>query len=498
MDPPSGAMRSSALERRRRAGARLQSVRGGRRRRLSSPSAGLSPGERIMAKAAQAQSSFLSVCGVAHQSYLGATADVTQGFAGRRHQLAQPSAAADGPSATRLSGDAVLAEWMRVDGDELFVDLQRAPWLIDHCPTYGPAVLPMMSVAEIFAATAEAQRPGECVAHIRNLSLRRWIVVDDAPLRIRRQSETRPDGVIEIKLLIWREAARAAFSRDEVVASGEVEMAAVYPVAPEAAEALGDAALSDDPYGTARLFHGPAFQLLSDLSSGAAGASGLIHYESQGAPIGATHPVALDAALQAGADARWSEWNPGVESTAQACLPLRIEDLAFYGPRPGAGAGRVEMRGCGLDGGPRFPRMKTQVFSTQGEIWASIDMVLVAMPAGVLDAYEPELRRAFIRDRTHVPGLRYSRFENGVSTLSDADVAAANWVPGTLERAYAIPSGADLALLAAQKEHAAGLLGVHPSEVQIDGDKALVASQPNRSITVAASRHGRSVTVSTA
>jgi len=455
--------------------------------------AGAGPAERIFSNAAAAHGAFLSACGDLQSSYLSVMAAATSQLASGAN--ASPATEAPPPPPLQtLQGDAALSQWMRVDGDELWVDLSTAPWLADHCPDYGAAVVPMMGVVEIVGASAQAARPGLKVTNVKNLRLARWIVVGEAPLRIRREVKVREDGVVEVTLYIWRRAKRAELSRDEAVARAEVVMGEAYPDPPPVSPPLIEERVSPHPYDSGSMFHGPAFQLLSNLSSGLNGAGGDLSFDSPAGVNGALHPIALDAALHTGADRRWAEWCPGLESEAGSCLPLRIDDLAFYGPTPTGGRGRAEMRCPGLAENSRLARYHIEV-STQDQVWAVIDMTLVAPPPGPMDAYSPLIRRQFLRDRVYLPDVHISTFAGEATILTDATVASANWVPATVETAYNIPPDTDVTKLVAQKEHAARILNVHPGVIDIEGDMARAAERPGTVVKAIASREKRRVTV---
>ena len=447
---------------------------------------------------------FLAACGRSQTDYLGVMTDAAgrlgacQGGRGTAETPGGGSAPATvGPmaavGATGPEGDAALAEWIDLRGDELFVGLERAPWLGDHRPDYGVAVLPMTGAIEIVAASAQAVSPGRRVVRVRDLSLRSWIVLDGAPRRLHRTVERRADGSILVTLSAWRDAARPALSRDEPVASAVVELAGAHPPPPPDPAPLAAPEPVPDPYEAAELFHGPAFRLLSGLRADAGGASATVDFGASSAPVGVLHPVALDAALQAGAVKRWGEWC-GAEVGAGLCLPVRLVELSLHGPTPRSGLGRLEMRGRGVDGHPRFPVLEFSLHA-DGAVWARMTVVFVAVPEGPLDAFPQRARRAHLRDRARRPGVRVSTVRDGMTTLRDEDLAAAEWIPRTIQIAYGIEGAEDVAMAVAMREHAAGRLEVHPSEVAIEGAEARCPARPGAVLALRAAREGRVVTV---
>ena len=126
---------------------------------------------------------------------------------------------------------------------------------------------------------------------------------------------------------------------------------------------------------------------------------------------------------------------------------------------------RCETRFAGFDGEVRFPRFRIQAI-VAGRVIASLELVEVLFPKGPLGSAPPLERRAFLRDRRPVAGLRLSREENGATRLDDAAVRASDWLPGTLAQAYAAEG--DLPTQIAAKEHVAARAAVHPAIVTID------------------------------
>jgi hypothetical protein len=387
---------------------------------------------------------------------------------------------------------------MTVRGDELFVDTRNAPWLDDHRPDYGAAVIPMTFLMEIVAATARASAPSRVVVGLRNVSVRSFVVVGAEPLRIRRRSEAMSDGTIAVTLLCWRDAARAELSREEPVAYGEVVLADTFPMPlPDAPAPLRAPQPWHDLYESGALFHGPAFQLMRQLELSPDGASALLDFGATQAPRGILHPVALDAAQHCLAAGRWREWCPEVQVPSGKVIPLILTEAHFYGPPPERGVGRAEMRPRGADGASRRPRCEFFIFGPAG-IWAVIRIVYAVVPAGPLDAFPARDRRSFLRDRAYHAGVRVSSLDGDATVLTDEVLALANWVPRTIQIAYEITDAGDITLEVARREHAAHLLQVHPADVTFAGDEARSAARPGVTVRVTARRRGGEVRVDTA
>ena len=455
---------------------------------------------RMASRASAVHASFLDACGGAQLAYLRAMGDVAARSSGSaagapaRGSVPMPASIGGPLAASAPDGDAALSEWIELRGDELFVGLDRAPWLGDHRPDYGVAVLPMTGAIEIVAASAQAAAPGRRVVAVRDLSLRAWIVLDDAPQRLHRALERHADGSsATVTLSTWREAARPELSREEPVTRATVELADDWPPAPPDPEPLAAPEPVPDPYEAAELFHGPAFRLLGDLRADAGGASATIDFGGSPAPLGVLHPVALDAALQAGAVKRWGEWC-GAEVGAGKCLPVRLVELSLHGPAPRGGTGRLEMRGRGVHGHPRFPILEFSIYAGD-TLWARMTVVFVAVPESRLDDFPQRARRAHLRDRARGTGVRVSAVDDGASVLTDEELAAAEWIPRTVRMAYGIEGARDLALAVAMREHAAARFDVHPSEIVIEDGEARCPARPDARLALVGAREGRRVTV---
>ena len=146
------------------------------------------------------------------------------------------------------------------------LDPGRDRWLLDHCPTWTLPALPMMSMVDRLAGAV-----GQPVSALLDVQVHRWLPFAGAPVRLR--TEVTGEGVERsVTLLAWREAAEAALSRFEPVASARVRLGAT-ETPPQPFAPLTDASDQADPYASGALFHGPAFQYLSAWRMGASGST---------------------------------------------------------------------------------------------------------------------------------------------------------------------------------------------------------------------------------
>ncbi|MBV1858414.1 MAG: 1-acyl-sn-glycerol-3-phosphate acyltransferase [Nannocystaceae bacterium] len=347
-------------------------------------------------------------------------------------------------------------------------------WLADHCPTWNEPALPMMSLVDIIASAV----PGP-IASVRDVAVHGFI--DVGRPRTLRTEQTGDDTRTQVRVL------------DEsgtLVASGTV-------LRGEAAEAPApwprlEGASMPDPYATGSVFHGPAFQLWRGGVRTGEGASTTLNAGGGSVPVGRLHPALLDAALHAIPHDQLSLWSEATGDEVVA-YPARVPSLTFHGPTPQAGSVRCEVRFGGLLA-PGLPAFDLQLIVGDGvaqRVWAHGRILEACFPKGPLGAAAPEERRAFLRDKAFVPGLRLSRADGEATRLTQAEVDACDWMPGTVLGIYGRDKAADIAVL----EHIAHVHRVHPSclpavlplnppsiELAWEGDEVVVRDAPARSV----------------
>ena len=275
---------------------------------------------------------------------------------------------------------------------------------------------------------------------------------------------------------------------DDILASGRVIHAEDWPVPPPPFPPLADARPMPCPYAAAELFHGPAFQILSGLRVGPNGASAVLDAGKAARVPGLIGPALLDAGFHATPRHAPETWW-GDRAAGMLAYPSHIERLSFFGPTPPDGPVSVEVRPLPLDShGRARSRLQWQV---DGRVWAEMDLADALLPKGTLGTAAAPDRQAFLRDRAAVPGIRLSRLDGGASRLTGREVAASNWLPGTLEAIYGVSGNpAEMARIIAAKEHVAAQLRVHPSQITVDEDVARCALAPFATTPLSIARDG--------
>lgn len=342
-------------------------------------------------------------------------------------------------------------------------------WLADHCPTWNRPALPMMSVVDLLAAAV----PGNVTA-VKDVKVNGWL--DFAgPRSFRCEVEAR-GGEHVVRLF-----ATAGSDAETEAASGRV-VVGEFDAAPAAWEPMHGGDALGDPYASGELFHGPAFRLLTAGRRDAHGASFSLDAGAGSVPIGRLHPALLDAALHGIPHDRLHIWSDKI-SEDRVAYPARVPELRFYGPTPTEGAIRCEVRFDGFLMAPDLPAFRFQLITADDRVWAEGRLIEACFPKGRLGQAPAEQRRAFLHERSFVAGLTLSRTEDGATRLSQAEVAASDWMPGTIEGIYGTSAAEEVAV----REHRGQREGIHPGRVH----EALPLNGPGVSV----SREGDDVVV---
>jgi hypothetical protein len=121
--------------------------------------------------------------------------------------------------------------------------------------------LAMMSMVDRLAAGALVRAPGRKVVGLRNVRVHRWLSFAAGAQRVKTLGRPVGSDTVAMQLLVWEEER----SRFALVASGDVIMTEHWQLAGRPWESLAAGQPEPNPYATGVLFHGPAYQLLTDL-----------------------------------------------------------------------------------------------------------------------------------------------------------------------------------------------------------------------------------------
>ncbi|MFN8466920.1 MAG: hypothetical protein U0X20_15310 [Caldilineaceae bacterium] len=383
-----------------------------------------------------------------------------------------------------------------VAGDER-LDPAVDTWLNDHCPTWTLPALAMMSMADRLAAGAAVRAPGRKVIGFHNLRVLRWL-----PFAAGEQSNSNartlrllgtPYGsdTVSMQLLAW-DAGRTAW---QAVAAGNVVVGEHCQLPPGAWPPIAVENPEPNPYAAGVLFHGPAYQLLTELRVDSTGSSYWLDLDAGGVPLGMLNQGMLDAATHGiPHDALW-RWSDEIPRDV-AAYPVVLTTAAFYGPAPVSGRVRCEARFGGFRGGDRqFPIIRVQIVRDE-VVWTELEVVEMLLPKGPLGQAEPQDRRAFLADRRYVAGLALSESDGTTTCVSDAQVKASDWLPGTVAAVYGLDVAEleHMAMHVAIRDHAARRFAAHPGTIVVQsipeaGSSLGAAGEDAQLVRVAAPTH---------
>ncbi len=386
---------------------------------------------------------------------------------GMRIVAGEPDAPGDGGDA----GSRASSADADIRSAGLVLDPSRDGWMLDHCPTYTVPALPMMVLVDLLARGSDGAGP---VIGLRDVRVTGWCLAGE-PLRLWAESAGPTTRLLSARPSDGASSADA----DRVVATARV-LHGAWPERPAPwPTAEGD--VVPLPYANGALFHGPAFRVLERLVTGPGGSSSVLSAAS-GVPAGLLNPALLDGATHGIPHDALHTWD-AVYDPGKVAYPALIPEIDFFGPAPVAGNVRCEVRLRPYLGTPDHPVFAIQLIGDDG-VWCQLRLVEACFPKGPIGSVAPALRRAFLADRAPVPGLRLSHVEGGDTLLTDAEVAASDWLPGTVERVYGVRRTEDVAL----REHVAAAQGLHPGRV--------LAQLPLTSFDLAVTREGAGVRVS--
>jgi 3-hydroxymyristoyl/3-hydroxydecanoyl-(acyl carrier protein) dehydratase/1-acyl-sn-glycerol-3-phosphate acyltransferase len=352
-----------------------------------------------------------------------------------------------------------------------------ARWLRDHCPTYTLPVVPLAVELDLMASAAASATRGKLV-EITRAEAKSWIAL----------RERRAQGVVVVESAGDGSVNTVLEEGDSRAAIATLRFADSYPAIdlPPLAP-LTNPRTIDDTYSAARVFHGPAFHLMTGLVRGSNGATVTLDAQAGAVPFGLLHPALIDAALHGIPDDP-EEW-AGERGRGLAVYPLWIERMRLFADLRRARRVTAELRFGGVEDG-RFFRVHIRL-SEGGAVLAAFDLVEIMLPKGRLGIRSGRDRRAFLKERRFVPGMALAEVDAYRTCLSRAEARQSNWLQGTQEQVYGAAPDEDLVVRIVVGDHCGQALGLHPGAVRIEG--GLCANLPLNRWPVAVSADGDTV-----
>lgn len=352
--------------------------------------------------------------------------------------------------------------------NQWILDRENAPWLWDHCPTHTVPAMPMMGFVDSMAQAASEYAHGN-VTEIRDARAFRWACPDQSGI-LALSWEVRPtpgyehqEGKIALSVVI--RAGENTIARSTVILDRKPEPPPRFSI---------EGPMAPVPFPYDHLFHGPTFQVLLELKRGPNGAKAFLDAKPKaGMPVGVLHPILLDGATHAIPHDTLEQWFTNIVP-GNVGYPNYIPWLRCYGPPPMTGSIRCLVKPLVSKTGNASPSNTMQFLIRldypDGTPWVAMELHEFLFPLGPIGTKTHRERRAFLRDRRFVPGMCLSLISKGETRLSQDEVTASNWLPGTLETVYdnwkPLPELLDAI---AVKEHLANQTALHPSFFDFDG-----------------------------
>ena len=224
------------------------------------------------------------------------------------------------------------------------------------------------------------------------------------------------------------------------------------------------------------MFHGPAYQRVTEGRRDHTGCDIWVRIDADDARERVPH-IVLDAGLHGVPHDSMERWFPEV-AAGQIAYPVRVERFRLFAEAPRHGVCEVRVRPAGFHGSShRFPRLHLHLLH-EGLLWAELVLVEACLPASGLGQLPGESRRAFLRDGEFVAGARLGHEVDGTSTLTQGELASADWLPGTIPTVYGLSDHEPLPRLQAvvAREHAAARVRLHPRAIAVDGNGRVQAA----------------------
>ncbi len=347
-------------------------------------------------------------------------------------------------------------------------------WLADHRPTFTRPALPMTCVMDQMAQAVRHHVPDGRVVELRGVEVFRWLPID-GPTTFQLRVEAIPSAPDWFVVRM--------FEGDEEVAHGHVRCAADFE--PAAPRPIPDAGFEprELPYPRGLLFHGPAFQRLTQCETGFHAARGTLTAEPpHDVGLGELYPALLDAAIHLIPYDELYRWADSLPAEHLA-YPLRVDQLVLHGEPPQRGTLELDVQFAGVEPG-NHPAFDLQIHR-DGRLWAQMRLVEAMFPKGRLGSGDPEERRRFLRDRRFVRGFGLSEFDGDTTRIAIPQIRKNDWFDGTVAALYGVSGDLrEQARQVAIKDHFAQRWQVHPSAIRVDGETATAAGHAPARATV--------------
>ena len=346
----------------------------------------------------------------------------------------------------------------------------ETPWVDSHRPTRTVPALPLMAMAGE-ALKATIHRHGAPVT-LLDFAPKNWATVPEGGLTI--HAKAAENGHVGLTGIVRGETV------DDVrtLADGRWEAATEDGAAAFSIPAPGAGARDiSDLYASCDLFHGPAMQPVVRGRRDGSAFELVLDLSRTVRPGDPFDPVILDGLVHGVPHQSAEDW---FELDGDWIIyPRLIRKLTIHAPPPKSG--ELIVRGVPMPGAspPDTLPLRIEAFSTEGP-FATLELVEKAFPKGRFARLTPTERFAFIAGK-HVTNMTpLTDHSDGESFLKPQDVAACDWLPGSVATAYGAGKSSGTALVKAVliREHFARSWSSHPSQIRHDGVWAWTDNHP--------------------
>lgn len=348
-------------------------------------------------------------------------------------------------------------------------------WLADHCPTYCIPVYPMMAVVADLLSREDGDRPST----LQNVEINSWIRLDRDPAILSSKTFPSPDGSINRQLFRAVDGVARRIGRAVEIHADN------YPAAPPAWSNEIEGGQWINPYETGDLFHYEMFRLATDVLRSST-ASRFTFDVGEAFDRARGHAGILFDVILHGIPHNNPHLWFGDAAAGKTAFPYRLDELVLHAPIPRTGRLDVLSRAAGMPT-DRTIQSEVQVIQ-EGTVIMTLRLTEALVPTGAFDKLAPKEREAFARKHRFVEGWSLAELSDAGTSLKREAVRRANWLPGTLESFYGLPTDGTvdehmLTTMIAIKDHFAVRHRLHPADVTIKADQVIAGAAPPVSLS---------------
>ncbi len=345
------------------------------------------------------------------------------------------------------------------------LSLQKETWLNDHKPAYSYPVAPFTKIMELAldAVTPKAFNGSFPKIEMKGHS---WLSLEHQVAKgsVTVLKETSNQYRFSVQQQKYNDTDTVNIDSVVECASGTVTFVTAQEIKdiPE----LTNGVNRQLPYGDHTVFHGPAYQCMTELLLGANGATATVSTHDMTIPQGTLNHGALDAALHAIPHDTLHVWDSNISESVVA-YPYKVSECVFTKPIPMDASFQIEVRYVELLNG-MFPVSDIWILHENTCI-GYFQLTEVLVPKGIATGMSGIQRFNYLSKKAFDPEIEIlTQISNEKYSLSQDLIASSNWLPRTIEHIYAIAGSysiVELTRLVLIKEYSARVQQCHPADL---------------------------------